>query len=431
MNRIAPDTRPERVAETALIVRVLVVDDSAGQRAVLSRLLARWGFEVSVARDAFEALEVLARAPQDIVLSDWMMPGLDGLEFCRRVRGLAGGGFAYFILLTSKSEKAEVARGLDAGADDFLSKPVNADELRARISAGMRIVTMQRELAEKNHVISATLAELQTAHDAIERDLRQARRIQQALVPDRARAFGDTSVSLLFKPCGHVGGDLVGMFAAGEDQLGLYAIDVSGHGITSAMVTARVAGYLNPAWPDHNLGLERSGAGYALRAPVDVVASLNERLAADPGVDEYLTMIYATLDRRSGALGLVQAGHPSPLLMTADGGARFLGSGGLPVGLVAEASHEPLQVTLAAGDRLLLYSDGFVEAVRRDGSMLGEDGLLELAQRSRARSGTDFLDALFGDLKREMPAHSALDDDVSAALLEYSPPAAERAAAPR
>ena len=137
------------VAEaTAELRRIVVVDDSPLQLKIMSAMLERRGYEVWQAESAEDALKLCEDIHPDAVLSDWMMPGMDGLEFCRRFREMPRESYGYFILLTSKSEKGEIARGLDAGADDFLTKPVNADELLARIKAGARILTMERRLSE-------------------------------------------------------------------------------------------------------------------------------------------------------------------------------------------------------------------------------------------------------------------------------------------
>src|SRR5690606_13668574 len=145
----------------------------------------------------------------------------------------------YFILLTSKTETAEIARGLEGGADDFLTKPVSGDELRARIAAGERILRMERELTEKNRLLSDTLAELRCVYDSINRDLIQAKKIQESLARERARSFGASRLGLLLKPSGHIGGDLVALFTPGFNQVGFYTLAVSGHGITAALLTAR------------------------------------------------------------------------------------------------------------------------------------------------------------------------------------------------
>ncbi len=412
--------------ETGPIRRILVVDDSRLQRRILGSSLRKMGYDIIEADCAERALEICAGGVPDLVLSDWMMPGMDGLEFCRAFRALSVGDYGYFILLTSKSEKNEVAQGLDAGADDFLTKPVNPDELRARISAGARILGMQRELSDANRVVTETLDRLQTVYDGIDSDLVQARKIQQSLVPELTRQFGASRVSLLLKPCGHIGGDLVGMFSPGLGTLGFYSIDVSGHGITSAMMTARLGGYLSSSHFDQNLAMKRYNFHFGLIPPEEVASMLNARLIADPGVEEYFTMAYAVVDLRNGALKLVQAGHPHPLILRRDGTAEYIGQGGLPVGLVPDAPYQQFEAQLKVGDRLLLYSDGFTECRLENGNMLEPEGLLELIEKcSRGQSGQELLDDLFWNLTQVMSTEHGLEDDVSAALFEYGNRASE------
>ncbi len=410
---------PETGSES--IRRVLVVDDSRLQRRILVSSLTKWGFEVVEADSGEAALELCRQQSPDLVLSDWMMPGMNGLEFCRSLRALPGERYSYFILLTSKSAKDEVARGLDAGADDFLTKPVNTAELRARIAAGDRILRMQQKLAENNRIISDTLEELQGLYDAIDQDLIQARKIQESLVPDLTRSFGASRVSLLLKPCGHIGGDLVGMFSPRDTQLGFYSIDVSGHGITSAMMTARLGGYLSGRYLDQNIAMgRRTDLTYDLRAPVEVASLLNARLVADNGIEEYFTMVYCTVDLATGQLCMVQAGHPPPLLIRQNGATRFIGSGGLPIGLIPDAAYAQETISLQAGDRLLLYSDGFTETRLQNGEMLEAAGLVELVSRcDPGAMGQEFLDDLFWHLNQVMSSEHGMEDDVSATLFDY------------
>ncbi|MDX2483512.1 MAG: fused response regulator/phosphatase [Pseudodonghicola sp.] len=403
------------------IQRVLVVDDSRLQRHILISSLKKWGFEVVEAESGEQAMEICRTAPPDVVLSDWMMPGMSGLEFCRAFRALQAEGYVYFILLTSKSEKNDIAKGLDAGADDFLIKPVNSHELRARISAGARILSMQRELSQKNRVISETVDKLRKAHDAIDKDLIQARKIQESLVPELTRDFGASRVSLLLKPCGHIGGDLVGMFSPGGVRIGFYCIDVSGHGITSAMMTAKLGGYLSSTYFDQNVAMEkRHESFYALRPPAEVARILNDRVTADAGVEEYFTMIYGTADLRTGHVDMVQAGHPHPLILRRDGGAAFLGDGGVPIGLLPDLDYDQFETVMAPGDRLLFYSDGFTECTLACGGMLDSDGFLKLVQSCDAgQTGQEFLDDLFWQLRQIMAPGQGMEDDVSATLFEY------------
>ncbi len=408
-------------AMTGSVRVVLIVDDSRLQLRIMTTMLKRWGLKVLEASSGPEALEICAKEEPDLVLSDWMMPEMDGLEFCRQFRAMKRDKYGYFILLTSKSEKGEVAQGLDAGADDFLTKPVNSHELRARINAGARVLSMERELNEKNRQVSDALNELQKIHEAIDNDLKQARTIQQSLVPERVCEIHSSRVSLLLRPCGHVGGDLVGMFRPGFDRLGLYSIDVSGHGITSAMVTARVAGYLSSNFPEQNVALDkRFDRFYAMREPAETARLLNQRLAADPGVEEYLTMAYVAADLQSGRMRMVQAGHSPPLLLRANGDVQFIGDGGLPIGLVDYVDYDQHEFRMQSGDRLLLYSDGFTEAVMKDGEMLGDDGLVKMfREATEVGEGPDLLEDMFWRLTSQMEDSTKLGDDVSAALLEF------------
>lgn len=405
----------------AVIRRVLVVDDSRMQRRILAASLNRWGFEVREAASGDDALRMCREMPPDLVMSDWMMPGLNGLEFCREFRRMPRDGYGYFILLTSKSDKEEVALGLDAGADDFLTKPVNAAELRARIAAGERILCMQRELSDKNRLIKSTLDELQMLYDSLDADLIEAKKLQQSLVRERYRDFGPAEVSMMLHSSGHVGGDLVGMFPIGDSRVGLYGIDVSGHGISSALMTARLAGYLSAAAPEQNLALRKTeDGGFTARPPAEVLGLLNRLIMSEMKTEHYFTIALAHVDLETGMVLLAQAGHPHPAVQRANGSVEFVGHGGLPVGLFDDARFEQVSFRLASGDRLLLHSDGVTECAGRDGSLLDEEGLAGIMRALRQTRGMAFLESLMWKLS-DFAGDADFNDDISAVLLEFKP----------
>lgn len=401
------------------IRHVLVVDDSKLQRKLLTVALRRWGFDVVEAESGEEALELAQQQRPDLVLSDWMMPGMSGLELCKRFRQMEGEEYSYFILLTSKSDKAEVARGLDSGADDFLSKPIDNNELRARISAGERLIEMQRNMAEANRTLSATLGELQQLYDNIDSDLQEAKKLQQSLIKERFRALDVGNLSLLLRPSGHVGGDLVGFFEAGSRHVGLFALDVSGHGISSALMTARLAGYLSSAAPDQNVALQKGVDGrFGPRAPDAVVADLNNLVLDEMETEHYFTLLLAFVELETGHMVLSQAGHPHPAIQRADGRIEMIGTGGFPVGLLSGITFEKFELTLAQGDRILILSDGVTECPGPDDTMLDEDGLIMLMTDLAETRGPAFLEALIWRLT-EFNGSEDFPDDVSAILFEY------------
>ena len=403
------------------INRVLLVDDSRLQRRILSASLQRDGYEVVEASSGEEAIEVCRINPPDLVLSDWVMPGMDGLEFCRAFRQLPGDQYGYFILLTSKSEKAEVVKGLESGADDFLSKPVNAHELRARIKAGDRILKMQRELTRKNCVITETLDELRRLYDSVDSDLIEAKKLQQSLVKERFKDFGTGAASLMLHSSGHVGGDLVGHYRISDDMVGLYAIDVSGHGVSSSLVTARLAGYLSSPSPEQNIALVAlPGGGQTYLPPSQVIAQLNQIILSEMETEHYFTMLLAVVDLQTGSIEIAQAGHPHPVVLRRGGNVEEVGSGGLPVGLFEEAEFEDFTVKLCEGERLLILSDGVIECPDDSGTLLGEEGLELLLKDIEAQPVETFLETLHWRL--DAMSGGGLPDDVSGILFEYRGP---------
>lgn len=403
------------------VARVLVVDDSRLQRRILTASLRKWGFVVSEAASGEEALAICRDTPPDLVLSDWMMPGMSGIEFCGEFRSMPRENYGYFILLTSKSDKTDIASGLDAGADDFLTKPVNSSELRARIAAGERIMRMERELTEKNRLVSSTLGELRTLYDSLDSDLIEAKKLQQSLISDRHRDFGTAEVSMLLRSAGHVGGDLVGMFAASDTRIGLYGIDVSGHGISSALMAARLAGYLSGAAPEQNVALRRLRDGsFAPRPPGQTIAALNDLFLSELETEHYFTLLLADVDLATGRVVMAQAGHPYPALQRADGSVETVGRGGLPVGLIPGAEFEDVEVWLAPGDRLMIHSDGVTECPASEGGMLDDAGLAQMLAGLRGVRAMACLESLVWKLA-DFAGDDSFDDDVSAILLEIKP----------
>lgn len=146
-------------------MRALIADDDRITTAILARTLERWNFEVTVAHDGGTAWELLCgdHAPSLAIL-DWMMPTLDGPELCRRIRQDPARAHMYVLLLTSRDSRADVIAGLDAGADDYLIKPFDTEELRARVHVGIRVLTLQEHLAERVAELQAALSKVKQLH---------------------------------------------------------------------------------------------------------------------------------------------------------------------------------------------------------------------------------------------------------------------------
>lgn len=411
----------ETVTPEQVIRNVLVVDDSRGQRMLVAAGLRDRGFTVYQAASGIEALALCDSIEFDLILSDWMMPEMTGIEFCRALRQRADDRYIYFILLTSKSDKGAVTEGLEVGADDFLHKPVDSGELRARIKAGERVLAMERMLRGNNELLTDTLVKLRSLYAALDRDLVDARNLQQSLLRERHHSYPEGAISLILRPSGHVGGDMVGFFDITPTQTGLYGFDVSGHGVTSALMTARLSGLLSGASADQNLAITRGPNGLRGTDPAQVADQMNQLMLSEIQTDRYVTLAYAEIDRLDGTLRMVQAGHPHPIIQHASGNLSILGSGGLPIGLLEGADYTTFETRLRPGERLLLASDGITECPDPHGVELGHEGLQRILKRLSDLRGNALLEALMWELARW---HGGEDfpDDVSCALFEYDGP---------
>lgn len=400
--------------------RVLLVDDSRAQRQVFAIQLRRAGYEVSEAGSGFEALEICKAQEPDFVISDWVMPQLSGPELCQRFRALDRSKYGYFILLTSSSDSADITAGLAAGADDFLIKPVSGPELLARLSAGERMLRIEEELRSSNDMLRATLERLHEAQEAMERDLCEARKLQQGLVRERSGRFGHHELSLLLRPAGHIGGDLVGFFPIGADRVGIYALDVSGHGVTAALLTAQLSVHLSGS-ADQNVALRAAQMGHDAVNPAALAQFFNNMMLEEMTTDTYFTMIYADLNHVTGALSMVQAGHPHPVLQRADGRIERIGNGGMPVGVIEKPIFDEISLTLNPGDRLLITSDGLIEATNPGGRLLGEEGLDAIMRTNAFLTGHAFLESMAWSVSEYCRGERL--DDISAVLIEHRAPA--------
>jgi len=278
----------------------------------------------------------------------------------------------------------------------------------------------------------------QADRSRLDRDIAEARKLQQSLVGNRQAEFGQASIALMLHPSGHVGGDLVGWMPLSSRRVAFYAIDVSGHGVASAMMAARLAGILGGASGRGDLAfaLAEPAPDRHILPPEAVLARLNRMVLEVMEVEQYFTCVWCDADLETGEVAIAQAGHPHPLLLRADGRVERVGRGGLPVGLVAEATHESVHLRLNPGDRLFLMSDGLLDVTGRDGGTLGEEGLIALARRNRALTGGAFLDALMWDVERlgggsggersRRDAARAGEDDISGVLFCWHGPTGPR-----
>ena len=207
--------QPFDVTSAARPMRVLAAEDNPVFQSMLKTMLTKWGYQAVIARSGTEAWRVLESedAPRLAVL-DWMMPGMDGVEICRRIRSANREPYIYILLLTARTESQDLIEGMDAGADDYLTKPFNAHELRVRLHAGRRILDLQEELLRTREALRDQATHdgltgllnrttiLETLDDELARAARAGQPVSVLMVDlDRFKAINDTY--------GHLAGDAV------------------------------------------------------------------------------------------------------------------------------------------------------------------------------------------------------------------------------
>lgn len=391
--------------------RVLIVDDSEINRRILTRMLRHERYTLLSASNGEEAMAVARRSRPDLILLDIVMPGADGYQVIAALKADPLTCRVPVIFLSALSEIADKIRGLELGAVDYITKPFDQGEVLARVRSQLKIQRLATELLEANLALHEKQARL-------EEDLQAAGAIQRSLLPAATPALSSLRLAWRFMPCGRVGGDLFNFCPLGDDALGVFVIDVSGHGVPAAMVTVSLSQFLS-APAGRLLAAAPTAAGDLLpAAPAEVLRRL-EREYPIERFDKFFTVAYAVIDHRRGQLRYSLGGHPRPLLHRADGRIETLDAGGPLIGFGGGLSFDEAELALAPGDRLFLYTDGLVELIDPAANEFGVDRLYDALRATRALP----FDAVCGNIIDDAMAFAAgaePPDDITLLALEFS-----------
>ncbi|MBV9659374.1 MAG: SpoIIE family protein phosphatase [Verrucomicrobia bacterium] len=376
---------------------VLLIDDEAFSRGILSRALEAAGFLCRQCGDGETGLMEIERRPPALLLLDLFMPEQDGAEFCARVRRNADPAVAQIpiLIITGLSGEDQEVRCLEAGADDFISKPINLPVLKARLATHLRLRAMRQQLEQQN-------AELAEWRARLERDLEAARLTQQAIIPQRLPALPGWDVAAHYQPVIQVGGDVYDWLPLADGRLFFWIADATGHGAAAALLTS-----LTKLLFRHAAALSQS--------PSEILRLVNRDLFQIFKGRSLMTALGAVLDPRTGHLRVAGAGHPPLLVARADGTVDGVRSQVPPLGLVEDqAAHED-EVQVAPGETFLLITDGFYGLANADGDRLELSALrdfLAVAARDEGKA-SDLLAALVARV-RAYGGRDGFPDDIAA-----------------
>lgn len=362
-------------------MRILIAEDERITRVSLTRQLEAWGHTVVSAEDGEHAWEQYNAGGFDIVVTDWEMPRLSGVELVQRIRKSPSATYVYVIMLTSRSEKADLVKGIEAGADDFVSKPFDREELRVRLLAGERIVNLERALTRQN-------AELRDANERIHHGLRAAARVQAAMLPKHNIITPNVRTAWKYVPTEELAGDAIGLHLIDDRYLVSYVVDVSGHGVPAALLSVTAMYAMEPMAGAASLLRDLSGsAGLGtVQKPSLAATEMNRRFRASDHDGRYMTMILGVLDTHTGRLHMASAGHPPPMILRGTEAVDVPDVGGLPIAIMDDSEYEDLVIQLQPGDRIHFFSDGLLEQMDpSDRVQFGKERLLKaFADQSRA-----------------------------------------------
>ena len=363
---------------------ILVVDDSALNLQVVVRTLYGSGHRILVARDGATALEIALRATPDLVLLDVMMPGMDGFDVCRALKARAETREAAVIFMSARGELSDKISGLELGAVDYITKPIQAEEVLARVAAHLSRQHLERAL--------------RVSRDKLDRELAGAARMQRSILPAAMPQHPRVSFAAYYETSRHAGGDYYDVLPLGGDRFGIMVADVSGHGAPSAIVMAMIRAVLHtyPGVPDD---------------PPAVLDHLNRHFRFLWESSMYATAVYAVLDAGRETVCLSSAGHPPPLLLR-DGHTASC----LPVQPAMCLIWDELrdvhcaEQRLRSGDRVVFYTDGITDRQAADGSMYDPDQFAAALTRIGAVPAPTIVRDIVAEVDRFAAGHEPEDD---------------------
>jgi sigma-B regulation protein RsbU (phosphoserine phosphatase) len=371
-------------------VRILIAEDTGFWRMKLEEVLVGTGHELVWAQDGMEAWRLLTRDDRiDLLITDWEMPVANGVELCKRLRDRPRTPYLPIILLTSRDERKDLAEALNAGADAFVTKPIDEAELLAQIGVAQRILKLEQRL-------DAKVRDLTLAKNRLDRDLEAAAAIQHSLLPQESPDLPGLEFAWVYDSCEIVGGDMFNVFRLSDDEVGMYVLDVSGHGTSAALLSVGLSHVLMP-FPEQGGILTRNRPGsseHEVTPPCEVALELNRRYPLMAKSRQYLTFIYGVFDLSSHVFRYVCAGHPGPIQINDGCALSHDRGGGIPVGIAGNARYRDEAFALSPGDAVVLYTDGVTEALNQDNEEFGLDRLLETLSSTKGRGIRERLDIL-------------------------------------
>jgi sigma-B regulation protein RsbU (phosphoserine phosphatase) len=350
---------------------ILVVDDSPVNLQLLVRALDGGGHRILAARNGRTALEIARRTRPDLLLLDIMLPEKDGLEVCRALKADPNTRDIAVIFLSALGDESDIVAGLRLGAIDYITKPIRAEEVMARVANHLSRQHLEREL--------------ERSRARLDQELANAGLMQQQILPPSLPSHPSIEFAAYYRTSRHAGGDYYDVLPLDPERFAIIVADVSGHGAPAAIVMAMIRAVLH-TYP-----------GVA-EDPPTVLHYINRHFRYLWDTAMYATAVFAIVDTGRRTVRLSSAGHPPPLLVRW-GQVETLWVENAIALLFDELGHVPcVEHTLEFGDRILFYTDGCTDRRAADGSMYDVDRMISALERLSRLPAAQLVDQFIAEL---------------------------------
>ncbi|AFY72467.1 serine phosphatase RsbU, regulator of sigma subunit [Synechococcus sp. PCC 7502] len=382
------------------MLQVLVIDDDPVMRMILKNALQEQGYLVILAKDGQEGIDLAKKHHPALVICDWLMPKVDGLEVCLQVKQEPSLYYTFFILLTSRSAVEDKVQALNHGADDFLSKPIDKMELIASVRAGLRLYQLNQDLQLQKQLLVA--------------ELNEASEYVRSLLPKSLDH--NVKIRTEFLPSSQLGGDCYDFYWLDPDHLAIYLIDTSGHGVGSALLSISILNLLR----SQSFGKDK------FYDPKIVMTELNRAFQMSQQGGRYFTMWYGVYQQSERKLVYANAGHPTPIVISGNHDnlkIKQLPSLSIPIGFFPDAEYTSAELLIDRNTSLYIFSDGIFEVMQETGRIWGLANLIKLLTNelplSQNITGQNFTAEWVREHIRKETPDADFSDDVSLVHINF------------
>jgi len=370
---------------------ILIVGYDEDYRLKLQHILQADGYQVITAADGDAGLKKATQVQPKVIISEWLMSGLDGIALCYNIKHDPTLAYVYFILLTTDNPLEDKLLGLAAGNNDYLAKSCSPDELRIRVKVGLRVNRLEQELANKNK-------QLEVVINAQQWEFTIASKVQQAILKLEEPKQSGLKFASSYQPCATLNGDMFDAMALPDGRIGALIADVSGHGASASLITILFR------------TLFRSKV-FDISTTAEVFKQVNQSLLASlEDLSSFVTAAFTIFDPKTKVLTYSTPGHPPLLLLRKDGSIETLEAKGVMLGMFEDYWCDQAAIQLCSGDRIFYYTDGILEQKDHTGQQFGSQRIIDTLEQLRQASLEQLLAGILEAVSRYAQGTRVTDD---------------------